>query len=229
MGSHNTSQNPSRRGSTNESIDTEDEWYKHEIRELEQEEYEKNIEAIKPSPSLTSKLSHVLIELTATVAKIESEDCQKHDKAMKAKQNAMPGPAPLGGSAAGSSAAGPPALAPPTGMHVPLAVDSSALDGQATSDEDHKRVIMRFQGSEDFEEDGLDLDLEDEEESSHAKRKGRRGRSDESSENDSDATQSGPDSLMEDTGGSSAPMVRFADLSFKRSYSYGVLEKKWSL
>ena len=35
----------------------------------------------------------------------------------------------------------------------------------------------------------------------------------------------------EDSGGSSAPvnMVRFADLSFKRSYSYGVLEKKWSL
>ncbi len=35
----------------------------------------------------------------------------------------------------------------------------------------------------------------------------------------------------EDAGGSAAPAntVRFADLSFKRSYSYGVLEKKWSL
>ena len=35
----------------------------------------------------------------------------------------------------------------------------------------------------------------------------------------------------EATGGCSAPAntVRFADLSFKRSYSYGVLEKKWSL
>ena len=36
----------------------------------------------------------------------------------------------------------------------------------------------------------------------------------------------------EDTGHSSAApanTVRFADLSFKRSYSYGVLEKKWSL
>ena len=33
------------------------------------------------------------------------------------------------------------------------------------------------------------------------------------------------------TVGSSAltNTVRFADLSFKRSYSYGVLEKKWSL
>ena len=29
--------------------------------------------------------------------------------------------------------------------------------------------------------------------------------------------------------GSAANTVRFADLSFKRSYSYGVLEKKWSL
>ena len=36
----------------------------------------------------------------------------------------------------------------------------------------------------------------------------------------------------EDPGHSSAApanTVRFADLSFKRSYSYGVLEKKWSL
>lgn len=245
MGSHNTSQNPSRRGSTNESIDTEDEWYKHEIRELEQEEYEKKIEAIKPSASINTKLSHVLIELTATVAKIEYEDCQKHDKAMKAKQEAIPGPTrappstpnpPRGPPHRGGL--GPPG--PPTGVHQPLAmeVDSMGQPIGATSEEmnDHKKVIMRFQGSEDFEDEaaggatgvasggggrnqqphivhgsGLDqLDLEDEEdESSHAeaaiakRQRGRRGRSGDESSPDSDATQSGPDSLMEDTGGSS--------------------------
>ena len=240
MGSHNTSQNPSRRASTEESIDTEDEWYKHEIRELEQEEYEKKIEAIKPSASINSKLSHVLIELTATVAKIEYEDCQKHDKAMKAKQEAIPGPTRAPPSTPNPPRApphrgglGPPG--PPTGVHQPLAMEVNSM-GQpigATSEElnDHKKVIMRFQGSEDFEEEaggaggasggggrnqqphivhgGLDqLDLEDEEdESSHAeaiaKRRGRRGRSGDESSPDSDATQSGPDSLMEDTGGSS--------------------------
>lgn len=247
MGSHNTSQNPSRRASTEESIDTEDEWYKHEIRELEQEEYEKKIEAIKPSASINSKLSHVLIELTATVAKIEYEDCQKHDKAMKAKQEAIPGPAAQrAGPPRPPSTPNPPRApphrgglgppGPPTGVHQPLAmeVDSMGQPIGATSEElnDHKKVIMRFQGSEDFEEEaggaggasgggggrnqqphivhgGLDqLDLEDEEdESSHAeaiaKRRGRRGRSGDESSPDSDATQSGPDSLMEDTGGSS--------------------------
>ena len=249
MGSHNTSQNPSqnpsRRASTEESIDTEDEWYKHEIRELEQEEYEKKIEAIKPSASINSKLSHVLIELAATVAKIEYEDCQKHDKAMKAKQEAIPGPvAQQAGPPSTPSTPNPPRgpphrgglgpPGPPTGAHQPLAmeVDSMGQPIGATSEElnDHKKVIMRFQGSEDFEEEaggagaasgggrnqqphivhgGLDqLDLEDEEdESSHAeaiaKRRGRRGRSGDESSPDSDATQSGPDSLMEDTGGSS--------------------------
>jgi hypothetical protein len=245
LGSHNTSQNPSRRPSTEESIDTEDEWYKHEIRELEQEEYEKKIEAIKPSASINSKLSHVLIELTATVAKIEYEDCQKHDKAMKAKQEAIPGPeaqraVPPGPPSTPNPLRAPPHRGglgppgPPTGAHQPLAmeVDSMGQPIDATSEElnDHKKVIMRFQGSEDFEEEaggaggtsgggrnqqphivhgGLDqLDLEDEEdESSHAeaiaKRRGRRGRSGDESSPDSDATQSGPDSLMEDTGGSS--------------------------
>ena len=52
---------------------------------------------------------------------------------------------------------------------------------------------MRFQSSDDYDaEDSRD-------ESSHAKRKVRSS----GSENDSEATQSGPDSLMEDTGNSS--------------------------
>ena len=62
-----------------------------------------------------------------------------------------------------------------------------------SEDEDHKKVIMRFQSSDDYDaEDSRD-------ESSHAKRKVRSS----GSENDSEATQSGPDSLMEDTGNSS--------------------------
>ena len=170
----------SRRQSTEESIDTDDEWYKHEIRELEQEAQEKVLAGIQPSESVSSKMNHVFIELTATVPRIEMDQCIQHDKAMKAKQNTFPPPRP------------------------PPEIQAFGLDPvTCSSDEDHKKVIMRFQSSEDDE-------MMEEEESSpaqqlHAKRggKGRGGRSESLSENDSDATQSGPDSLMEDTGGSS--------------------------
>eukprot|EP00093_Oithona_nana_P002563 02563.XXX_49196_52513_1 [CDS] Oithona nana genome sequencing. len=163
----------SRRQSTEESIDTDDEWYKHEIRELEQEAQEKVLAGIQPSESVSSKMNHVFIELAATVPRVEMDQCIQHDKAMKAKQN--------------------------------------------TSDEDHKKVIMRFQSSEDDE-------MMEEEESSpaqqlHAKRggKGRGGRSESLSENDSDATQSGPDSLMEDTGGSSENILENKSKTDKNS------------
>ena len=168
----------SRRQSTEESIDTEDEWYRHEIRELEQREYEKAIEAIKPSASINEKMNHVLIELSATVPRIEIEACQAFDREMKAKQAAFPPPRPTAESCGALRS-----LAEP-------------VYTSTSEDEDHKKVIMRFQSSEDYDaEDSRD-------ESSHAKRKGRKGQS-ESSENDSEATQSGPDSLMEDTGNSS--------------------------
>ena len=55
----------SRRQSTEESIDTDDEWYRHEIRELEQEQHEKIISSLKPSESVTSKMNHVFIELVS--------------------------------------------------------------------------------------------------------------------------------------------------------------------
>lgn len=168
----------SRRPSTEgESIDTDDEWYKHEIRQLEAEEYEKKIETIKPSASIASKMSHVLIELTATTPKVELETCQAHDREMKLKQNSLMAPPPR----------------PP-----PASAEVLAESSGATSDyEDHKKVIKRFE--DDYEED---------EESCSAgaaaeakQNRGRRGL--EESSPDSDATQSGPDSLMEDTGGSS--------------------------
>lgn len=199
LGSHNTS----RRQSTEESIDTDDEWYKHEIQELEKEEFEKKIECIKPSDSTNSKLSDVLIELTATVAEVEYDDCQRHSKDMKAEQEENPGPwlpPPEGAALLENSFAG-----PPVGVHIPLTTETNLYVDGSTSDIDHKKVIMCFQGSEDFEAKiGLNqLDLEDEEgESLHDKKRNQQGHSDESSP-DSDATQSGPDSLMEDTGGSS--------------------------
>ena len=182
----------SRRQSTEESIDTDDEWYRHEIRELEQEQHEKIISSLKPSESVTSKMNHVFIELTATVPRIEAESCVAHDRAMRAKQNTF-GPPPR-----------------------PTESSFTGIEPMTSSDEDHKKVIMRFQSS--GEEDEM---MEDEESSEpaqqlDAKKKashGLRGRGanvgSESSENegliglDSDATQSGPDSLMEDTGGSS--------------------------
>ena len=172
----------SRRQSTEESIDTDDEWYKHEIRELEQEAQEKVLAGIQPSESVSSKMNHVFIELTATVPRIEVEQCVAADRALKAKQNTFPPPRP------------------------PPEIQAFGLDPVISSDEDHKKVIMRFQSSEDDE-------MMEEEESSPAQQldakggKGLRGRglggSESLSENDSDATQSGPDSLMEDTGGSS--------------------------
>ena len=82
----------SRRHSTEESIDTDDEWYRHEIRELEQKEYEKNLENIKPSASVNEKMNHVLIELAATVPRIELEICQAFDREMRAKQSVFPPP-----------------------------------------------------------------------------------------------------------------------------------------
>jgi hypothetical protein len=173
--SRSSSRVGSRRQSTEESIDTDDEWYKHEMRELEDLEHEKAAEKIKPSASVTSNMSHVLVELTSEVPRIESEACCEHDRLLRAKQSSIPGPPP-----------------PPRPSEVEIYPEAHA---GGSSGEDHKKVIMRFQSSEDYDE-------EEEDESSHAKRKGRRGRS-ESSENDSDATQSGPDSLMEDTGGSS--------------------------
>ena len=184
----------SRRQSTEESIDTDDEWYKHEIRELEQEAQEKVLAGIQPSESVSSKMNHVFIELAATVPRVEMDQCIQHDKAMKAKQNTFPPPRP------------------------PPEIQAFGLDPvTCSSDEDHKKVIMRFQSSEDDE-------MMEEEESSpaqqlHAKRggKGRGGRSESLSENDSDATQSGPDSLMEDTGGSSENILENKSKTDKNS------------
>ena len=106
--------------------------------------------------------------MTATVDKIEAEECQKHDEEMKSKQQAMPGPKalpPRGQGVGGPGGPAPPPLAPPTGVHMPLAMemeaDPSGLHASATSEgeADHKKVIMRFQGSEDFETEVLWLQM----------------------------------------------------------------------
>ena len=182
----------SRRQSTEESIDTDDEWYRHEIRELEQIEYEKKLESVRPSASINEKMNHVFIELSATVPKTELEACQAFDREQKSKQATFgPPPRPTAESAGALLLAG----------GLPAAATTEAIYTSTSEDEDHKKVIMRFQSSAE------DYDAEDSrDESSHAKRKGRKGHS-ESSENDSEATQSGPDSLMEDTGNSSDNLV----------------------
>ena len=82
----------SRRQSTEESIDTDDEWYRHEMRELEEMEYQKQIEDIKPSLSVTHQMNLALEELCSVKPPIEKETCDSVEAERKAAQNSLPGP-----------------------------------------------------------------------------------------------------------------------------------------
>ena len=198
IGSHNTSC----KQSTEESVDTDDdEWYVHEIQEFEKEEQDNKIEGIKPSASIKKKLNYVLVELTATVAEVDYEDCQKHDKEMKDKQERF------------SSQSLPQIeqdtlikrklTGQPLGIDMSVAAKANLPVVSSRNDIDHKKVIMCFQGSEDFEAEVSLSQLHLEDESLNEKKRYYQGHQKFESSPDSDATQSGPDSLMEDTGGSS--------------------------
>ena len=82
----------SRRQSTEESIDTDDEWYRHEMRELEIMEYQKHIEDIQPSHSTTHQMNLVLKELCSVKPPIEKATCDSVENERMAAQNALPGP-----------------------------------------------------------------------------------------------------------------------------------------
>ena len=65
----------SRRQSTEESIDTEDEWYQHEILRLQKLEYEQELQKIHPSDSVGNKMDTVLGELHKKVITVSEEAC----------------------------------------------------------------------------------------------------------------------------------------------------------
>ena len=171
----------SRRQSTEESIDSEDEWYRHEMRQLENEEYETEASKIKPPQEVNEQMNGVFNELAAMVKPVEKEECDKKEAARLAKQQEMKPKTP------------PPPPPPQTEEPVP----STSKDIG-----DHRKVIMRFESSDMDEDDdyGIDDDGAESDETSHdhARRKGV-AKNDDSSDNDSDATQSGPDSLMDDS------------------------------
>ena len=177
-----SSRNGSRRQSTTEdSIDSEDEWYKHEMKNLEDMEYEKKMAEVKPSASVDHQMGIVFKELTESVKHIEKEDCDLNEaeRMTKAKKDAaLPPP--------------PPPPDKPEEVHP---------DPEKSDLEEYKKVIKRFEDSDenDEEEDDIDDDGAVSEESTHhAKRKagGAKGRLLGSLASDSDATQSGPDSLV---------------------------------
>ena len=75
----------SRRQSTEESIDTEDEWYQHEILRLQKLEYEQEMQKIHPSDSVSNKMDTVLGELQGRVEPLSEEQCRKLELETKKK------------------------------------------------------------------------------------------------------------------------------------------------
>ena len=69
----------SRRQSTEESIDSEDEWYQHEIMRLQRLEYEQEMQKVIPSESVGERMSSVLGELHEKVPEIK-EDLKGREK-----------------------------------------------------------------------------------------------------------------------------------------------------
>ena len=69
----------SRRQSTEESIDSEDEWYQHEITRLKEMEYEQEMQKIIPSESVGARMSTVLGQLHDVVPEIK-EDIKTREK-----------------------------------------------------------------------------------------------------------------------------------------------------
>jgi len=67
----------SRRQSTEEGIDIEDEWYQHEILRLQKLEYEQELQKIHPSDSVGNKMDSVLGELHTKVIPVSEEECNK--------------------------------------------------------------------------------------------------------------------------------------------------------
>jgi len=165
----NISRVGSRRQSTEESIDTDDEWYRHEMRELEELEYEKQVEQIKPSPSVTHQMNLALKELCSVKPPIEKDTCDFVEAERMSAQNALPGPK--------------------------TQKELSPQEEEIVTD-DNKRTLMRFQSS-DCDEDDDEEELEEKQRRHKVRRRRRNGSSSDSE--DEDATQSGPDSLIQDS------------------------------
>ena len=184
----NISRVGSRRQSTEESIDTDDEWYRHEMRELEELEYEKHVEQIRPSQSVTHQMNLALKELCSVKPPIEKGTCDFVEAERMTAQNAMPGPTT-------------------EKVTSPLEEEKKA---------DAKRPLMRFQSSDDDNDDDEDEEFQEEEEEEEEeevefepkekirakvrhKRRQKSDSSDSDEEEEEDATQSGPDSLIQDS------------------------------
>ena len=209
MNSRASSRVSSRRQSTEESIDSEDEWYRHEMRQLQDMEYETEASKIKPPQEVNEQMNGVFNELTATVKPVEKEECDKEEASRMAKQQHIQEK---------------PKTPPPPQAEEPVPSTSKNIG-------DHKKVIMRFESS-DVDDDEYDVDDDgaesDETSHDHARRKGV-AKTDDSSENDSDATQSGPDSLMDDSSDAARRRSSIDDmLSDQSGKKKGISTKKKS-
>ncbi|XP_071749708.1 uncharacterized protein [Lepeophtheirus salmonis] len=69
-----------RQSTEDESIDKEDEWYKHEMKVLEEMEYEKEMEGIQPPQEIKTNMNLVLKELREKTPVLEKSICDRVEK-----------------------------------------------------------------------------------------------------------------------------------------------------
>ena len=79
------------RQSTEESIDPDDEWYQHEMRALEELEYERLAGKIRPPKAVEAQMSLVLGELCSKVPLISKEVCDQNERERKKRQDQLRG------------------------------------------------------------------------------------------------------------------------------------------
>jgi len=162
------------RQSTEESIDSEDEWYQREMRELEQMEYERRASEIRPTKDVEKLMSRVLAELRARVPPISKEACDREEAERKRKQDALPAPKTI---------------------EELEEEDEALLPPLKEVAKPKKKQIFRLETSDNEDED-LPADFSATDSSEH---KARRKKLSSSEDDDSEDTQSGPDSLAADS------------------------------
>ena len=80
----------SRRQSTEESIDSEDEWYQHEIMRLQKMEYEQEIQKIVPSDSVGERMTSVLGQLHDTIPEVKEDKDARERERKKREEELIP-------------------------------------------------------------------------------------------------------------------------------------------
>ena len=75
-----------RQSTEDDPVDPNDEWYRHEMRELERMEHEHAAAKITPSPSVELKMGQVLGELGDTVNVVTQEECESAEEERRKRE-----------------------------------------------------------------------------------------------------------------------------------------------